>query len=52
MKRVCAWCTSVMGETPEGEGETHGICPPCIGEHFGNSMAAALVGSPSIQIAG
>jgi len=28
-KRVCSWCNKSMGENPNIEGTTHGICPQC-----------------------
>ncbi len=30
MIRVCGWCGIVIGESPEGEGITHGMCPKCL----------------------
>lgn len=35
MRRVCAWCTTVLyeGDHPNVE-TTHTICPPCVEVHF------------------
>ena len=42
MKRVCAWCQTVM-ESPAGDTEqvTHGICPPCFDDLMAKVDAAS-----------
>ncbi len=35
MKRACAWCKKEMGEDGHNtEGQTDGICKPCLFYHF------------------
>jgi len=41
MKRICSWCNDVMGEKPGVSDETHGICIPCLAQHFPGMEAAA-----------
>lgn len=43
MKRICAWCKDVMGEKPGAAEETHGVCLPCVVEHF-PGMESAVSG--------
>jgi hypothetical protein len=28
-RRICAWCKKIMGDAPDVNGDTHGICPDC-----------------------
>ena len=37
MIRRCAWCGKILGETPTGEGITHGICAPCMDAMFASA---------------
>ena len=41
MRRICSWCNDVMGEKPGVSDETHGICIPCLAQHFPGMEAAA-----------
>ena len=36
MRRVCAWCGRLLGESDAEKklSVTHGICPECRGKHF------------------
>lgn len=43
MTRVCAWCSTVMGETADeshGDQDTHGICPECLERFFPGRVVA------------
>jgi hypothetical protein len=39
MKRICAWCSSEMGETNTGEGITQGICDECLERLYNGEIA-------------
>lgn len=41
LKRVCAWCATVLEEGDKGSETTHGICPECAA-HFFDGDAASL----------
>ena len=43
VRRICAWCNTVMGhKISSSPHDTHGMCPECARDLFGEELMSAL----------